>query len=830
MKKKCIFTLSLLLVSLVGFAIEQLTLGSYTYTVDTLENYKAGPGTQYTSLRLKSGANRIDAFFLKVDLTNPYIQFNVGLGCDSIYRGERPSEYGARKTTDTEVYIGGTNGDFYQTGGTDPMGYSIVGLPIGATMTQKQISHTPNNTRRAIGFSSTKEPITGTVVFSGEAKNLTTNETYPIKHVNYVRYADELVFYNDNNGKITRTNKYGSEVVVSLVGSDTWGANKTVRVKVESKVVGKGSTPIPAGKGVLSGHGAGQTFVNALNIGDELELTFNLTINGVALDYTDIISGDGRPEMLKDGVVETDQVWNELHPRTGIGYSQDKKTIYQCVVDGRGASRGATTLELAQLMKASGAYTAVNLDGGGSSCLWLKDMGPQNRTSDGTERSVSNNISAVAIVPGADTTITSILTYNTTIKLPRYGVYMPKVLGYNQYGILMNKDIQKGITLSCTPEMGHIETDGRFVASGTEGGILTVTYNGTISTTVNIVLVTEAEIALRLDSVLISNKRPYPIEIRSIIGKDTLTVLPKSLTWQTHDSNVCTIDEEGTIIGHNNGKTSIVGNLGSFKDTLIVTVENTEYSPLLHDDFENADNWEITAQSNWNTVLSKDNVPASWPHGGALNYTYQTSRAPNIKLTHNKPFYSLPDSMRIYLNSGDIAISKMYVGLKANCDTKATQVDFLNIPSNSDQEYLIDFSDIFNTNDFAIYPLSLDYITFYIKVSSQTVGVPYALAMRDVKLYYAGVPVSLKTPRLNTALVVYPNPVTGGEAIVKLNLQQAEKVRMEVINLQGQIVKHANLGTVSAEAILPLQGIPSGSYFVRLIQESKTDIVKLLVK
>ena len=115
--------------------------------------------------------------------------------------------------------------------------------------------------------------------------------------------------------------------------------------------------------------------MNALNIGDELELTFNLTINGVALDYTDIISGDGRPEMLKDGVVETDQVWNELHPRTGIGYSQDKKTIYQCVVDGRGASRGATTLELAQLMKASGAYTAVNLDGGGSSCSLVERHG-----------------------------------------------------------------------------------------------------------------------------------------------------------------------------------------------------------------------------------------------------------------------------------------------------------------------------------------------------------------------------------------------------------------------------------------------------------------------
>ncbi len=53
---------------------------------------------------------------------------------------------------------------------------------------------------------------------------------------------------------------------------------------------------------------------------------------------------------------------------------------------------------------------------------------------------------------------------------------------------------------------------------------------------------------------------------------------------------------------------------------------------------------------------------------------------------------------------------------------------------------------------------------------------------------------------------------------------------MEVINLQGQVVKYANLGNGRPEAILPLQGIPSGSYFVRLIQESKTDIVKLLVK
>src|SRR5574344_1600846 len=827
--KKHLITICLLFVSIISFALDQITLGSNTYNIDTLENYKAGPGTQYTSLRLRSGNLRIDAFFLKVDLTNPYISFNVGLGRDSILMGECPSNYGTRKTTDTEIYVGGTNGDFYQTGGTDPMGYSIVGLPTGATMTQNQLSYTPNNSRHSIGFTSTKDPRIGVVTFTGTAKNLTRNESYAISHANYVRTNNELVFYNDNNGKITRTNNYGSEAQVILVGTNTWGSNKTVRVKVQKIWNNKGSNAIPAGQAVLSGHGTAQAFIDSLKVNDELDLTFGVSIDSESLDYTNIISGDPRAEMLKNGIVETSDVWNELHPRTGIGFSQDKKTIYQCVVDGRGASRGATTLELAQLMRASGAYTAINLDGGGSSCLYLHGKGPQNKTSDGPERAVSNTISAVAKVPSADNTITSILTYKSTIKLPRYGVYMPKVLGYNQYGILLNNNLTEGITLSCTPDMGYIAEDGRFVASGTTGGKLTITYNGTITTTVNIVLVSEAEIAIRLDSVLISEKRPYNIEVQSIIEKDTLEVLPTALTWESRNVSVCMI-EDGKIKGIENGKTWVVGNLGTFSDSLIVTVENVEHSPYIHDDFSNADNWAITAQANWNTVLSANNVPASWPHGGALNYTYATNRAPSIKLTHEKKLYSLPDSMKIYLNSGAIAFSKVYVGLRANCNTKVTQAEFLDIPSNSDQECIIEFSKLFNTEDFAIYPFSLDYITFYIKASSQTVGTAYALALKDITLYYDGVEVGLNTTQVNTSLIIYPNPVTNGEARVKLDLQKAEKVTMEVINLQGQIVKRTNLGNITNEAILPLQNIPTGSYFVRLIQENKTNVVKLIIK
>jgi len=37
---------------------------------------------------------------------------------------------------------------------------------------------------------------------------------------------------------------------------------------------------------------------------------------------------------------------------------------------------------------------------------------------------------------------------------------MPEFLGYNQYGVLINKNLQ-GVTLSCSPEVGEIAPDGR---------------------------------------------------------------------------------------------------------------------------------------------------------------------------------------------------------------------------------------------------------------------------------------------------------------------------------------------------------------------------------
>lgn len=63
------------------------------------------------------------------------------------------------------------------------------------------------------------------------------------------------------------------------------------------------------------------------------------------------------------------------HPRTAVGLSEDENTLILIVVDGRqpNYSDGATLYELAKALVDAGAYHAINLDGGGSSSMVMKN-------------------------------------------------------------------------------------------------------------------------------------------------------------------------------------------------------------------------------------------------------------------------------------------------------------------------------------------------------------------------------------------------------------------------------------------------------------------------
>ena len=85
------------------------------------------------------------------------------------------------------------------------------------------------------------------------------------------------------------------------------------------------------------------------------------------------------------------------HPRSAIGLTADQETLLLVVVDGRTSrASGMYGAELADLLAQLGAWQAYNLDGGGSSQLWLEDRGYANNVSGnnsgGGTRSVANHI------------------------------------------------------------------------------------------------------------------------------------------------------------------------------------------------------------------------------------------------------------------------------------------------------------------------------------------------------------------------------------------------------------------------------------------------------
>ncbi len=134
-----------------------------------------------------------------------------------------------------------------------------------------------------------------------------------------------------------------------------------------------------------------------IKIGDTVKIVFNYSPR---LKNIKSLTG-GWPLLIKDGMNMIR--WNpsiegvienfseQRHPRSGIGFSADKSTLFLITVDGRQQmSRGMTLLEFADLMINEGIYNGLNLDGGGSTTMVIKDK-VVNSPSDATgERLVGN--------------------------------------------------------------------------------------------------------------------------------------------------------------------------------------------------------------------------------------------------------------------------------------------------------------------------------------------------------------------------------------------------------------------------------------------------------
>lgn len=144
---------------------------------------------------------------------------------------------------------------------------------------------------------------------------------------------------------------------------------------------------------------ASQGFV-AFGVDNRVGISAPAAVVNPPKDWMSDVVG-GRPLIVKDGariVFDNCTGFCARNPRTAVGFNED--TLYLVVVDGRSASSvGMSLNELGQLMVDLGATRALNLDGGGSSTMYVKkEGGVQNSPSDGIQRVVANHL-GVCVVP-----------------------------------------------------------------------------------------------------------------------------------------------------------------------------------------------------------------------------------------------------------------------------------------------------------------------------------------------------------------------------------------------------------------------------------------------
>ena len=728
MKRLLLLALTLSLVTVVGWPRDQWVIGDKAYEVDTLIfPHLAGPGL--TAAKYDVPALPLKVSVVEMDLTNPYIVMETCLGANKAVGSETPVNMALRNTRAGHEVVGAVNGDFFMTSPSNE-----VGLPLSGQVRNDELVLSSHN-RACLVLDNDNRPYIDRLTFTGRVTSGATS--FALNLVNRMRYAyeniaaNQSILFTRSYGPVTYDGSSDGKMVLLRPSGDPfhWNANGVEQCVIEDIFDARGSTTIPDGKAILWLKGSYANYAASLSVGDEMSISFRLTLNNEPGDVNihQLIGGSNHI-IMQNGVFRED--WAERHPRTAIGFNADSTRLYFVVVDGRHlTSVGVTLLEMKGIFDALGAVNAVNLDGGGSSCILVNDE-VMNHPSDGPVRAVGNGCLFVSIAPQDDEI--GIINfeprcYNLSISATTsFGVW-----GYNQYGVLKTRDLQ-GCTFSCDPQVGYFDEQGFFHAVSTPAsGNLYVTYNGiTASQPVTIM---EAQWQLVSDSVVIDRFHPYAININGVSGYGLDKVDPSVVAWTSMNEEVCAVDDFGVITAVADGQTFVGSSHPLLADSLLVSVENPKgrVTSVENGSLDPA-TWDITQSG------GKDRVVTSLDNGLQIDFTGSSSRNPYIKITKPVQMWGLPDTLRMRIMPGALQLKTLKIML-GNAYGDRTTAEYPVVAGAGD-EIVIDapVSDFCDASDLGNFPLHLVY--YYITYNSPTTGEPYSLKIPGMELVYANMP------------------------------------------------------------------------------------------
>lgn len=471
--------------------------------------------------------------------------------------------------------IMGMNADFFS---------FQTGVPMGHTITEGKILTKSEEGQDAIAFRKDGTAFLSWLEIKTELK--TETQTIPIANINKYRLASRIYMMTDDYYADTRANGWGVDVVIgSIEGKLAIG--EEVRGIVEDVDYHDGSISIPKGKYVISLHAEGDADLykqlESLKVGEKVTIT-NRAVNcpeGL-WETAEYATGSVGGVLLRDG--QLTGLDDAAAPRTAVGIKADGSTVFYTIDGRQTGSYGVRLATLAKRMKELGCVDAINMDGGGSTCVngiypGNSQSALLNSPSDGALRSVSNFFALINKQAPTGTTATLHL-------YPYGGIYLK---GYQETFTVKATD-SSGYASTPPAEVSYtIEGDAVYqgnhkVIFGTEDVYITVASEGTapdrryyrsLDTPDEITLYNEAS-GSKLTSLTVNSESTISLTAKARHHYQDVTANDGCFSWSVPE-NLGTIDQNGTFTA---GKFSEQGTLtvsaGERTVSIPVTVKGPE--------------------------------------------------------------------------------------------------------------------------------------------------------------------------------------------------------------------------------------------------------------
>jgi hypothetical protein len=340
---------------------------AYTEVSRTSYQEPIAEGVTAQWLTIQTTDGPMNVYVLTVDLSNPYVRIDSMVGTGGVITKVQNVTNMAKENG----AVAAINGDFFNMQEDAPMGLIIKSGELVSSPIQRTDMY---------GFGLTKgnTPIFPVFSFEGSVTS-PTGVQFPLFGINkptYLAYLADKNPASDANRLNMYTPRWGlmsRGALPNLKGVTEMVVDNNI---VREFRVDQPGTVVPPNGFVLVGQGTSAQYLTAnFKVGDQVQVSYrvspetdnlNMAIGGMALTVD-----QGKRHWFTQTVPGRTA-------GTSIGASQDGKTLYLAAVDGGKTSRGMTQAEMADFMVSIGAWTAINLDGGGSTTVAARRLGDQN--------------------------------------------------------------------------------------------------------------------------------------------------------------------------------------------------------------------------------------------------------------------------------------------------------------------------------------------------------------------------------------------------------------------------------------------------------------------